>query len=494
MPRPPPRALRAPPPPRPQRPRWWRRGRNLGRGHRGGRLVRGAGSDEHGHRVGAVQVRRGEDGCAAVAAERGARQQRHLAAAAEGQNTVWPDARVARLGLEGRLEQTLVKDRTDADEQYPEQDQPVQDADDGADDGVGDEAQQVRASEVENRGQYGLAEAAEVPVGEAVVALAEPRELRAGDAGRGAQHQRLDEPFENQQGEPRSPVVARREASGDERPVLDQRVAGRVRHAGDDAERQSVHEVVELRTAREEDRACLADDLTDDGREHRGDEEAEERGTTDTCGDLYDGVVAAQGDPDQRPADPQRQGEHEGGTGDGDGLVLPEVHVVEVDDVDHRHGKGRDHHSDRYSPHDGGQRHEGERDLQGQTVCVRPSGHPSRHDRRDQGERGHRLVRLEGERRLPAPVLADEVVATDMAEVRDLGQGGVATRTLHVSTFRLSPGPFMAHAQRGVSRGRAEGVRPLSGRFFGADVRSLTEGHQALPEPVHLILEIVRGS
>ena len=48
----------------------------------------------------------------------------------------------------------------------------------------------------------------------------------------------------------------------------------------------------------------------------------------------------------------------------------------------------------------------------------------------------------------------------------------------------------MAHAQSGVSEGRREGADRLSGRFFGACGGISCKGHEELPEPGDLTLEI----
>ena len=119
------------------------------------------------------------------------------------------------------------------------------------------------------------------------------------------------------------------------------------------------------------DRMPAISKLSDDRCEHAGDEEAQDGRAADSRGDLDHRAVAAHGDPGQRPADRQYEREQEGGTRDRYGLVLPEVHVVEVDDVDDGYGEGRDHHGDRYGADDGGQRDQGQRDLQCQPVRVR---------------------------------------------------------------------------------------------------------------------------
>src|SRR5450759_5789489 len=69
---------------------------------------------------------------------------------------------------------------------------------------------------------------------------------------------------------------------------------------------------------------------------------------------------------------------------------------------------------------------------------------------------------------------------------REVLQRGHSTRSLSDRPWPV----YMAHAQTGVSEGRAEGADRLSGRFFGACGGISCKGHEALPEPGHLTLEI----
>ena len=62
-------------------------------------------------------------------------------------------------------------------------------------------------------------------------------------------------------------------------------------------------------------------------------------------------------------------------------LVLPEVHVVDVNDVDNGNGKSRHQYSDGHRAEDRGNQGHDERDGQGNPIRLRTLAGAARHDR-----------------------------------------------------------------------------------------------------------------
>ena len=125
-----------------------------------------------------------------------------------------------------------------------------------------------------------------------------------------------------------------------------------------DAEGEAVHQVVELRPAGQQQRTDLPDGLADD-RHHQRDQQERPHARAGT----EVGAVQRRGrgstgrgshiddhheDDRQHAGQPEREPRHR------DRLVLPEVHVVQVDDVDDRDGERRHQDGDRQRTEDRG--------------------------------------------------------------------------------------------------------------------------------------------
>ena len=152
---------------------------------------------------------------------------------------------VSRRSLQRRLHQSDVQDRTHPQDHDPEQQQSPTRL-----------RMTARVSSPTKENRYTAARKAmlatpppgQAPVvarGEAVVAAAQTRVLRARDAGGGADQQRLDEPVQEDQRHPEPGILLDRPA-GEQIPVADDRVEAGVGHPADDAEGQPVHQIVEL--------------------------------------------------------------------------------------------------------------------------------------------------------------------------------------------------------------------------------------------------------
>ena len=215
----------------------------------------------------------------------------------------------------------------------------------------------------------------------------------------------------------------------------DEGLERRESHTRDDAEGQSVHEVVELGAAREEQRADLLEDLRDDRDENDEDDEVTQlRSGAPTVQATEGDLQRKDGEPEQREEQGEDPGEQERGHGDRHRLVLPQVHVVDVDDVDDRDGEGGNHQRNRHGAEDGGEQSGRQRDDEGQLVGLWTLTRPPRHDGRDERERRHWFVRPGRERLTSFPIGASQVIAAPVAEVRALRDRGMAALTFHAPT------------------------------------------------------------
>ena len=222
--------------------------------------------------------------------------------------------------------------------------------------------------------------------------------------------------------------------------MADQRVEAGVRHPADHAERQTVHQVVELRPTGQHQRTDLADRLADDRDDQRDDQERADGRRAD-----HEAVDVGQRDgqrhevgPQHREQRRQQTREAERQRRDGQWLVLPHVHVVEIDDVDDRNRERGDQHRDRQRSEDRRDQRHDHCDAQGDPVRLRLlTRRPPRHDRGDQGERRDRLVGFGREGAPPGLIIRSQVLAAHLAEVGDLGDIRSTTWTLH----HKPPGP-----------------------------------------------------
>jgi len=333
------------------------------------------------------------------------------------------------------LLETEVQHVAQPQDQQAEDQQTPDDAEDLAERLVTYEAEEEDAGLVEGVRDDGGDEALDVAGSEAVVAPAESGELGAGQSGGRAVDERLDEALGEDDRHPEGRVGRALGSGADEVPVDDQGLDRREGNTRDHPERQSVHEVVELRAAREEEWADLLEDLRDDRDEDDKDEQIAEPGSRAATVQTTEGDLERQDvEPEQREQHAEDAREHEGGDGDRHRLVLPEVHVVDVDDVDDRNGEGGDHQRDRHGPEDRGEQRSRERENEGQLVGLWTLTCPSGHDGGDERERGHWLVRLGRERLTSLHVGTAQVIATPVAEVRSLRDRGMAALTFHVPT------------------------------------------------------------
>ncbi len=285
-------------------------------------------------------------------------------------------------------------------------------------------------------GRHGLGETAQVGRLEAGVAAAHAGERRKCDAGGGAVHDRLDDRRGEDEREPEAAVdlveVAQR---AEQRPVDDDGLGSGVRRTGGDPEGERVDEVVEGRSPREQHRADLLEDLRDDRHEEA---EHEEPGPADAvqAGTRTDGGAAVVQQAVPHPGEPhtERGGQAERAEGDSDRLVVPLVHVVEVDRVD-------DGDQQRRRDEGEGEVAQGARDhrnqqAQGERPPVGLGGRAARHrqQRGDQVEGHDGLALLERIARPPAPALTRGQLRTGhRVEAR-------SGKAQHGGCARLGPG------------------------------------------------------
>ena len=137
-------------------------------------------------------------------------------------------------------------------------------------------------------------------------------------------------------------------------------------------------------------------------------------------------------------------GQPEGQPGHRDRFVLPEVHVVDVDDVDDRDGERGDQDGDRHGTEDRRDQRDDERDGECDPVRLGTLPRAARHDRRDQRERRDRFVGLGRERPASSEIGGALVLAADVTEVGDLGELSPTTWALQRSaslTLQAASGP-----------------------------------------------------
>ena len=155
-------------------------------------------------------------------------------------------------------------------------------------------------------------------------------------------------------------------------------------NAADHAERQAIHQVVELGAAGEYHGPDLTDHLADDRHQDRNEQErADLRRCAETAlvGLGAERRRTAEVGPQDREADREHPGQCERQAGHRDRFVLPEVHVVEVDDVDDRNGERRDENRDRHRTEDRGHHSDHQRDREGDSVRLWTLTGTARHDR-----------------------------------------------------------------------------------------------------------------
>ena len=206
---------------------------------------------------------------------------------------------------------------------------------------------------------------------------------------------------------------------------------------------ETVHQVVELRPAGQQHRSELPDRLADDRHHHRDQEERPHAGSaTEIRAVQRRGGQCRRLQPHDEDGEQDRQDprQPEGQPRHRDRLVLPEVHVVQIDDVDDRDGEGRHQDRDRQRTEDRRDQRDRHGDGQRDPIGLGTFPRSPRHDRRDQGEGRHRFVGLGRERAASPQVFGADVLAADVAEVRDVGQLGVASGTVQRTVLLAEAG------------------------------------------------------
>ena len=180
--------------------------------------------------------------------------------------------------------------------------------------------------------------------------------------------------------------------------------------------------VVELGPTGKQDWADLADRLTHDRYGQRHQQEVADGRRSTQRAVVGGGAVrhrSAEIGPQDRETDGQRAGQQEGEAYDDYRLVLPDVDVVDVDDVDDRHGKSGHQHSNRHGAEDRCNQGHNDGDSQRDPIRLRTLAGTPRHDRRDQGKRGDRLVGPRGKGLPSSEIRRALILSTDLTEQRN---------------------------------------------------------------------------